>query len=148
MTTTAPKKRVMARRKDEPAFLQLGLSIGNSEPKLTFDWKDGSSQHTSDKYISFNPGMDYETAKVEYVANHDDRQKRRARDHNLAVIIALARLRILEWAREGTEGDHISPNPAYALQGLVEPVLALPPLIQISDQMARITESVRQRFNA
>ncbi|KAF4962663.1 hypothetical protein FSARC_9224 [Fusarium sarcochroum] len=79
------------RRKDEPAYLPLELSVRNSEPKLTFDWKDASNQHAGDKYISFNPGMDYETAKVECVANYDDRQKSRGRDYNLIIIVDLVK---------------------------------------------------------
>ncbi|KAF9769407.1 hypothetical protein IL306_013166 [Fusarium sp. DS 682] len=73
ISTVSKSKRTLSCQKGQPAYLTLAASIGNREPKVSFEWKDGSGQHAGDRYIQFSPDIgNHENAKFECLLNFDD----------------------------------------------------------------------------
>ncbi|KAM0341328.1 hypothetical protein ACHAPU_010071 [Fusarium lateritium] len=139
VTATSANKteREEARKKGQPAFLSLELTVGHSEPKLSFDFKDGNGQHASVDDVQFHRGMNHVAARAECIVYHDNQQKERARKRNLKFIVALAHLRIIRWAASGNDGGPAVPIFGYRLGGLIEPILAFPYFDQILNDMIK-----------
>ncbi|KAF5970708.1 hypothetical protein FBULB1_9587 [Fusarium bulbicola] len=106
--TLQTNPRRMAR---SPAYMSVKLE-GAAGTDLELYWKDEGGSAVSSKFVKFKDGVTKPKAIETATINWDKREMARVEEYNTKLIIALARMRIVRFAKVGTE------HPPYIPQDL------------------------------
>ncbi|KAM0561856.1 hypothetical protein ACHAPJ_003027 [Fusarium lateritium] len=127
-------KRRSVRLAGQPSYLCLGVYVGKGECKLSFNYKDESSQMATDQFIVWESQRGYAAEKAKCLIKWEDNECTRISRHNRD--INSARNHIIKLADAGYQaGQQRIANPT--LPELLEPVSAWK-LLQ--DEIAQLTE--------
>ncbi|KAI8714395.1 hypothetical protein NCS52_01159200 [Fusarium sp. LHS14.1] len=120
----------LARVRGATALLSIHLSIGAYD--LGFLWRDGNFATMNQKFVQLDEGLTMKLAIRRAILNYDQCETSRIEQYNKALVIALARLRILAFAKTGTQAVP-SVDDAHRVNGRIEMVeLASDLLLQFS----------------
>ncbi|RSL46014.1 hypothetical protein CEP54_014031 [Fusarium duplospermum] len=133
-----------ARARGAPAFLSVHLNVGTYD--VGFLWRDGNFATINQKYVELDEDLTMKAAIRRAVLNYDQCEAARIEQYNKALVIALARLRILAFSKTGTQ-EIPSVSDAHRVNGRVKVVeLASDQLLKISTDLGDIArDCVRLR---
>ncbi|KAM5514205.1 hypothetical protein FOXYSP1_05171 [Fusarium oxysporum f. sp. phaseoli] len=87
----------------KPAFLSVEFSSEAEGGEFCLVWKDGGSTKVPVEYVKYKEGMAKAMAIEGAITNWDRNERARAENFNTKLIIALARMRIVRFAKAGTQ---------------------------------------------
>ena len=125
-----------ARARGATAFLNVHLDVGTYD--VSFLWRDGNFSTINQKYVDLDEGLTMKMAIRRAILNYDQCETARIEQFNKALIIALARLRILAFSKTGTQAVPLVDD-AHRVNGRIKVVeLASDLLLQISADLGEI----------
>ncbi|WKT43258.1 hypothetical protein QSH57_008094 [Fusarium oxysporum f. sp. vasinfectum] len=80
----------------------LSVRFDADENEIKFVWRDFHGSEASSKFVQLNPGLTKAAAMEKAIVNWDTRERERVETYNTALIVALARMRILRFVAAGT----------------------------------------------
>ncbi|CVK93246.1 hypothetical protein FPRO06_02921 [Fusarium proliferatum] len=95
-----------------PAYMSVKFEPNSEGKDFKISWKDEGGSTVSSEFVRFNTGMSKDEAVELAITNWDKHERTRVHKYNTELIIALARMRIVRFARDGTA------NPLYIPQDL------------------------------
>ncbi|EXA50620.1 hypothetical protein FOVG_03239 [Fusarium oxysporum f. sp. pisi HDV247] len=87
----------------KPAFLSVEFSSEAEGGEFCLVWKDGGSTKVPVEYVKYKEGMAKAMAIGGAITNWDRNERAGAENFNTKLIIALARMRIVRFAKAGTQ---------------------------------------------
>ncbi|RSL76722.1 hypothetical protein CEP51_009704 [Fusarium floridanum] len=136
-----------ARARVATALLSIHLNIATYDVGTL--WRDGNFATINRKYVDLDEGLTMKAAIRRAILNYDQCEAARIEQYNKALIIALARLRILAFAKTGTQ-EIPSISDAHRVNGRIKVVeLASDQLLEISTDLGDIArDCVRLRVDS
>ncbi|UPK93983.1 hypothetical protein LCI18_004918 [Fusarium solani-melongenae] len=125
-----------ARARGATALLSTHLNIGAYD--VGFLWRAGTFSTINQKYVGLDEGLTMKLAIRRAILNYDQCETARIEQFNKALIIALARLRILACSKTGTQAVPLVDD-THRVNGWIKMVeLASDLLLQISANLGEI----------
>ncbi|EMT65133.1 hypothetical protein NOF04DRAFT_12400 [Fusarium oxysporum II5] len=93
-----------------PAFLSVEFSSEAEGREFRLVWKDGGSTKVPVEYVKLIDGMTKAKAIEGAIMNWDRNERARVEEYNTKLIIALARMRIIRFAKAGTHAFPYIPQ--------------------------------------
>ncbi|KAL2676851.1 hypothetical protein Neosp_010617 [[Neocosmospora] mangrovei] len=125
-----------ARARGATALLSIHLNIGTYD--VGFLWRDGNFATINQKFVQLDEGLTMKSAIRRAILNYDQCETARIEQYNKTLIIAVARLQILAFAKTGTQAVP-SVDDAHRVNGRIKIVeLASDLLLQFSADIGAI----------
>ncbi|KAF4332686.1 hypothetical protein FBEOM_13524 [Fusarium beomiforme] len=133
------------RRANEPTYLSVEFDHESDSKDFNLVWKDGASNKAPARYAKLNEGMTKAQAIESAILNWDKNERLIVDKYNTKLIIALARMRIVRFAKEGTNNFPYIPQDLRVNDCTLQCQLASDEFEEYYGDIKKVHENLKRR---